>query len=44
MDPQTEALETFVIKPKKTDISVQLASLVWVPYWQDAQGNTTPAW
>jgi len=44
MDPQTEALETFVIKSKKTDISVQLASLVWVPYWQDAQGNTTPAW
>jgi len=44
VDPLTEALETISVKPKKTDILVQLVSLVWAPYWQDAQGNITPAW
>jgi hypothetical protein len=44
IDPLTEALETILIKPKKADISVQLVSLVWAPYWQDAQGSITPAW
>jgi uncharacterized membrane-anchored protein YhcB (DUF1043 family) len=44
IDPSTEALETIVVKPNKSDIMVQLVSLVWVPYWQDVQGNATPAW
>ncbi len=44
IDPSTEALETIVVKPNKSDILVQLVSLVWVPYWQDAQGSLTPAW
>jgi hypothetical protein len=44
VDPLTEALETVSVKPKKTDILVQLATLTWAPYWQDEQGNTTPAW
>ncbi len=44
IDPSTEALETIVVKPNKSDIMVQLVSLVWVPYWQDVQGNTAPAW
>jgi len=44
VDPLTEALETVTIKPKKTDIIVQLVSLAWAPYWQDEQGNTSPAW
>jgi hypothetical protein len=44
IDPLTETLETISIKPKKTDILVQLVSLVWAPYWQDDQGNTTSAW
>ncbi len=42
VDPLTEVLET--VKPKKTDILVQLVSLAWAPYWQDDQGNVTPAW
>ncbi len=29
IDPQTEALETISIRPKKTDITVQLVALVW---------------
>lgn len=44
MDPQTETFETVAIKPKKTDISVQLVALAWAPYWQDSQGQVTPAW
>jgi len=39
IDPLSEELETVVIKPKKTDIDVQLVSLVWAPYRDDA-----PAW
>jgi hypothetical protein len=44
LDPQTETLETVAIRPKKTDISVQLVALAWTPYWQDSQGQVTPAW
>jgi hypothetical protein len=44
VDPLTETLETISVKPKKTDIIIHLVSLVWAPYWQDEQGNTTPAW
>ena len=44
VDPLTEALETLSVKPKKTDIQVQLVTLAWAPYWQDEQGNVTPAW
>lgn len=44
MDPQSETFETVVVKPKKSDISVQLVALVWAPYWQDSQGQSTPAW
>jgi hypothetical protein len=44
IDPSTESLETISIKPDKSDILVQLVSLVWVPYWQDSQGSYIPAW
>ena len=44
VDPLKEELETITIKPKKTNISVQLCALVWAPYWRDAQGTLTPAW
>ena len=43
-DPLTEQLETVSVKPKKSDITVQLLSLAWAPYWQDEQGNLTSAW
>jgi hypothetical protein len=43
-DPQTETLETTVLKPKKANITINLLSLAWAPYWHDAQGQTTPAW
>jgi hypothetical protein len=44
IDPLTEPLETLSIKPKKTDILVQLVTLAWAPYWQDEQGTLSPAW
>jgi hypothetical protein len=43
-DPLNERLENVAVKPKKTNISVRLVALLWVPGWQDAQGRTTPAW
>jgi prefoldin subunit 5 len=44
IDPMTETLETLSLKPKKTDIQVQLTTLAWVPFWKDEQDNLTPAW
>ncbi len=44
VDPRTEELEPAVIKPKRTDVSVQLVSLVWLPYQRDARGALEPAW
>jgi len=44
LDPLTEPLDKLVIKPKKSDILIQLLSLIWVPYWQDSQGSITPGW
>jgi len=43
-DSMTEKLDSLIIKPRKTDILVQLVCLVWAPYWQDVQGSFTPAW
>jgi hypothetical protein len=44
VDPQTEKLEKVSLKPTKTNISVKLLTLCWAPYWQDSQGQATPAW
>jgi hypothetical protein len=44
IDPSTEVLIDTVIKPKKSDILVQLVTLTWLPYWQDSVGVITPAW
>jgi len=41
---QNETFETINVKPKKTNISVQLLAFVWAPYWNDESGKTTPAW
>ena len=43
-DSQNEPLETINIKPKKTNISVQLLAFAWAPYWKDESGQATPAW
>lgn len=44
IDAQNEQLETISIKPKKANISVQLVTLAWAPFWREDSGGTTPAW
>ena len=44
IDPAGEALEPVGIMPKKTDIVVQLVSLVWAPYRPDAQRRIERGW
>ena len=41
--PATEAFDTVSLKLKKTNITVRLVALCWMPYWQDSQGNAQPA-
>ena len=43
IDPTIETLERLSLKPKKTDIQVQLVTLAWDPYWQDTHGNLIAA-
>ncbi len=43
VDPLTEELATCEVRPKKTDISVDLVSLAWFPYWRDGKGRIAPA-
>jgi hypothetical protein len=43
-DPMAEELEEVEVRPLKKDIAVGLVSLAWVPCWEDARGNRTPAW
>ena len=43
-DPATETLEKVLMRPRKSDITVDSLGLVWMPYWQDASGSLTGAW
>jgi len=44
LQAQSETLETITIRPKKSNITVELLGLGWVPHWQISQGQQTPAW
>ncbi len=44
LQTQSETLESVAIRPKKSNITVTLFGLGWVPHWQDSQGQQTPAW
>jgi hypothetical protein len=47
-----EDLETYAVKPRRSDVNVQLVSVAWAPYWEigyaSARGSVThdrvPAW
>lgn len=41
--PFSENLETVEIRPKKTDISVDLVALAWFPYWRGDKGEIAQA-
>ena len=44
IDPKTEALEKILMRPRKSDITVDALGLVWMPYWKDAAGTLAPTW
>ena len=44
MDPITEELEQFTVKPLKKDILLKLFTLAWAPYLRTATGIAEPAW
>jgi len=45
-------VETYAVKPRRTDVKVQLVSVAWAPFWEishpSARGTVThdrvPAW
>jgi hypothetical protein len=39
----TEPLDSVLIRPRKADIDVTIVTLAFVPHWQDAGGQITPA-
>jgi hypothetical protein len=43
-DPAAEALEEVLVKPKSTDITLDLFGLTWMPYRKDAGGRLSPDW
>jgi hypothetical protein len=43
-DALTEPLQTVTVKPKKTNITARIVTLVWAPHWLSADGTATPAW
>lgn len=43
-DPLTEELETLVIRPKRSDVSVTLVTLAWAPLWRDDRGGVVRGW
>ena len=42
-DPGSEKLESVVVRPTRTRISVKVVGLAWVPHWRDAAGQLTLA-
>ena len=44
LDPAAEELEEVMLKPKSTDITLEVFGLTWMPYRKDAGGRLTPDW
>ncbi len=44
MDPLTEELNQFTVKPLKKDIQLKIFCLAWLPYRRTATGIAEPAW
>ncbi len=43
-DPEFEELEEISVKPKSTDITLEVFGLAWVPYRKNAAGRLGPDW
>jgi hypothetical protein len=44
LDPSSQLLVPFPLKPKRTDIAVLIVALAWAPAWLDGDGTLAPAW
>ncbi|MEN6601622.1 MAG: DUF87 domain-containing protein [Bryobacteraceae bacterium] len=44
MSPAAEVFEPVPVKLKRTNIQVRLVALVWMPHWEDSNGNLQPAY
>ncbi|NPV82053.1 MAG: ATP-binding protein [Candidatus Aminicenantes bacterium] len=42
-DPEREQLQTLALRPKKKDLAIRWAGLLWLPYWQQESGVVEPA-
>jgi hypothetical protein len=42
-DPLAQKIEVTSQAPKKTDVTVRLVALVWVPHWKTGEGEIRPA-
>ena len=43
-DPATEELGEVLIKAKSSDITLDVFSLIWLPYRRDGLGQLAPDW
>jgi len=43
-DPANEELEEVSVKPRSTDITLEVFGLTWMPYRKDAGGRLAPDW
>ncbi len=44
LDPAAETLQQLVLRPKKKDISLQWAGILWFPFWHLEKGGEEPAY
>jgi hypothetical protein len=44
IEPLTETLHSLSLKPTKSNITIKLVALAWVPHWQEASGAQRAAW
>ena len=44
MDAETETLDKISIKPKSSDITLEIFGLAWVPFRKDLGGELSPDW
>ncbi len=44
LDTEIEALEEITVKPKSTDITLEIFGLAWMPFRKNAGGGMSPDW
>ncbi len=44
MDPENETLDEITVKPKSTNITLELFGLAWMPRRKNAEGRLSPDW